>query len=223
MKIIITLPSRLQETVAPRLLGIPVQSGEIVLFKTDEGEVFPPMQSGDSLLMLQPASFLAAHDAANVAHASGIHYGEISLLESPLAARYGFMAGVGGKAADLHILAPVLNALAPCAYGWWHVGEAGSAAFLLGLLKQLGGAMQNPIDLSNPLPQLAQLAALQQDTGQIAADYLQLTAGEHFISAMPDRQRPLATFLNGADSPARQIAQMICLFCMPAKSQTSCP
>lgn len=212
MRIIVTHPTRLTDAITQRLQSIPEQACEVILVKSDQNDSLPDLYAGDGLLMLQPGDFPTARQTAISAAHAHLHYGEAALLESPFAAQHGFMLGAGGKAADLHVLAPVLNALSPCVYGWWHVGEAGSAAFLLSLLGQLGGAMHQPIDLSNPLPQLAQLALLQQNSGQLAAEYLAQTEGEHFIAAMPNRQRPLATFMNGAESPARQIARMIQLF-----------
>lgn len=213
MRVVVTLPPRLLETVSSRIRLVPAQACDIVLVKTDAKASFPPVQAGDGLLVLQPGDFHFAQKTAAAAAGAGIHYGEVALIESPLAAQHGFMLAAGGKAADLHTLAAVLNALAPSPYAWWHVGEAGSAAFLLALLGQLGHTVQNPVDLSCPLPQLAQLASLQQQSGQFAAEYLVASHGEHFEAALPDRQKALASFLDGSESPARQIARMIRMFC----------
>ncbi len=215
MRVVVTLPSRLLETVASRLLIVPTQICDLLLVKTDSNSVFPQLQPGDGLLVLQPNDFRFSQTAAAAAADAGIHYGEVAVIESPLAAQHGFMVAAGGKAIDLHALAAVLNALAPCPYAWWHVGEAGSAAFLLALLGQLGHTLQNPIDLSCPLPHLAQLASLQQQSGQFAAEYLAASHGEPFTAAFPNRQKALASFLDGTESPARQIARMISMFCPP--------
>ena len=220
MRIVVTLPSRLTEPVRNRF-GARQSTAEILLVRTDAGESVPPMQDGDGLLMLQPVDFALSQQAASVAGESGVHYGEVALVESPLAGEYGFMVAAGGKAADLHALAPELNALAPCPYGWWHVGEAGSAAFLLALYTQLGAAAKNPFDISNPFPHLAQIAATQQQSGVMAADYLAQTEGEHFVAALPDRQRALFAFTSSAESPARQIARLIRLFCQPPPAQAN--
>lgn len=212
MRIVVTHPSRLTDALTQRFGKISPQTCEIILIKSDASDTMPALKSGDGLLILQPADIDTSIQAGHTAAAAGIHYGEAALMESPLAAQQGFMVGAGGTANDLHALAPVLNALAPCTYGWWHIGSHGSAAFVLALLGQLGGAVNSPIDLSNPLPQLAKLAALQQKSGEFAAAYLAKTQGERFVAAMPDRQRPLAAFMDGAESPARQIAHLIQLF-----------
>ncbi len=220
MRIVITLPARLTELVQRRISALQ-SATEFILICTEAGESIPSLQHDDGLLMLQPADFVLSRQAASVADESGIRYGEAALVESPQAGDYGFMIAVGGKAADLHALAPVFNALAPCPYGWWHVGEAGSAAFLLALYTRLGAAARNPFDISNPLLHLAQLAATQQQSAAMAADYLAQTEGERFVAALPDRQRALSAFTSSAESPARQIAHLIRLSCQLAPSQAN--
>ncbi|MBS1154816.1 MAG: hypothetical protein H6R07_740 [Proteobacteria bacterium] len=212
MHIVVTLPSRLVETVSHRIHAIPAKICKITLAAIDAGDTPPAVKPGDGLLVLQPNDFHLAQIAATRLTQDGIHYAEAALIESPQAAQYGFMALVGGKAADLHALASVLNCLAPCSYGWWHVGGAGSAAFLLALLNRLGHTLQTPIDLSCLLPQLAQLVQTQQQSGSFAAEYLAASSDEHFSAALPERQRALACFLDQHESPARQIAQMISVF-----------
>ncbi|MDR3411990.1 MAG: hypothetical protein P4L87_13780 [Formivibrio sp.] len=212
MNIVMALPSHLLEAVTRRIQSFPPLVCNITLTETFSAETFATLQSGDGVLILQPADFRIAKNTAETAKQARIHYGEVGLIESPQAVQQGFMAWVGGKAADLSVLAAALNALAPYPYGWWHVGEAGSAAFLLALLKQLGHAMQHPIDVSCLLPQLAQLSNTQQQCALFATEYLQATDGEHFEAIFPERQNALASFLDCAESPARQIAKMIQMF-----------
>lgn len=212
MRVVVTLPSSLLEPLSSRINTLSSQTCEIILVATDAGGILPPITRGDGLLALQPDNFHLAQIAAAKLAQDGIHYVEATLIESPQAAQYGYMMLVGGKAADLHALAALLNCLAPCPYAWWHVGEAGSAAFLLSLLKRLGHTLQNPIDMACLLPQLAQLVQIQQQSGSLAAEYLAASSDEHFSAALPERQRALAHFLAPDESPARQIAKMISLF-----------
>lgn len=220
MRVIIALPARLRESVSSRLATLPASAAQILLHEVESGAELPQLQSGDGLLVLQPDNIEMARRTGESAAAAQIHYAEIALLETTLGNKYGFMLAVAGKPQDLHTLSPIINALAPAPYAWWHVGSAGSAAFLAAMLQYVGAAACNPIDLSNPMPRLAQFAVWQNQAGIQAAEFLAMTEGEHFTPALPDRQRALASFLDGAESPARQIARMICLF---AKLQPIAP
>lgn len=218
MCVVVATPSRFQQAIADRLKSLPADKGEIILVCSDAGQSIPSIQAGDGLLVVQSTDILTAQKMAAAAGHAAIHYGEIALIESPLAARYGFMIAVGGKAADLHALSRVLDALSPCPDGWWHVGEAGSTAFLTAMLNRILGTMTKQVDFSNPLPQLMQAAQSQQALGKEAAEYLVLSEGEHFCSAHPGRHNVLASFIkDGADSPARQIARLICICFHPVK------
>ena len=209
MSITIILPKRLVESVSARLAMLPQQTTVIRLHEVESPAPLPAFLQGDGLLALQANDMAMACQMAASASAAHIHYGEIALLETPLAAQYGFMVAAAGQAQDLQMLSPVINCLSPAPYAWWHVGHAGAAAFLSALLRQMESAMQRPIDPSAPLPQLIQLAALQSQAGILAESFLAQTEGEHFVCALPNRQHALASFLDGAESPARQIARMI--------------
>jgi len=212
MRVIITLPARLVEPVSARLAALPPHAAEVLLHEVESSAPVPDLHPGDGLLTLQPTDMEMARQTAESASSAQIHYGEITLLETPLGKQYGFMIAAAGTPLDLHALSPVINALSPGPYAWWHVGHAGAAAFLLLLLRHVELATQQPIDISNPFPQLVQLAALQKQAGVLSEAFLSQTEGEHFVAALADRQHALASFLDGAESPARQIARMIHLF-----------
>lgn len=212
MRVIVTLPARLIEPISARLATLPPLAAEILLHEIEGPPPFPELHPGDGLLTLQPTEMETARRTAESAASAQIHYGEIALMETSLGEQYGFMIAAAGNPQDLHALSPVINALSPGPYAWWHVGNAGAAAFLMLLLRHVELATQHPIDISNPLPQLVQLAVLQKQAGILSEEFLSQTEGEHFIAALPDRQHALASFLDGAESPARQIARMICLF-----------
>lgn len=221
MRVIITLPVRLVEPVSARLAALPPLAAHILLHDIESALPLPEIQPGDGLLTLQSTDMEAAQRKAESASSAQVHYGEIALLETPFGKQHGFMIAAAGNAQDLHALSPVINALSPGPYAWWHVGHASAAAFLRVLLQQLELTTQRPIDISNPLPQLAQLATLQKQAGILSEEFLLRTEGERFIAALPDRQHALATFLDGTDSPARQIARMICLLAKTTPPDTS--
>lgn len=212
MRVVVALPSRLQSLVSSRLQALSSEGFDIALICSDHAQGIPPIQSGDGLLIIQPNdASIARKMAAAAAHAS-VHYCEVAVIETPLAAQYGFMLAAGGDVADLQALATVLDTLSPSPGAWWHVGTPGSAAFLANLAAKLIKNVASPVDMSNPLPQLMHAARTQQAFGSDAAEFLALTAGDTFVSVHPERHRTLASFImNGTESPARQIARLICI------------
>lgn len=221
MRIVVALPSRLQQLVADRLQILSAPDHEIIPVCTDTGQSLPPLHPEDGLLFIQPANRQTARQMAAAAEKAGIHYGEAALLESPLAAQHGFMLIVGGKTADLQAMSAVLDALSPQTNAWWHVGHAGSAVFLSSLVTRLSATFSSAIDLINPLPQLIQAARSHQAFGSDAAEYLAATEEEQFSSVHPDRQKALISFItDGSDSPARQIAKFICICSCPTSIST---
>lgn len=221
MKTIITLPSRLRESVSERLNIYQAKHGELLLVNNDDHSPFPPLNAGDRLLFLQTDSTQLLLDTSIKAKQIGLACADAFLFESPYASRYGYMTCVGGDASDLTLFSPLLDLLAPCDAAWWHVGSLGASAFLFTLFKELGSVLQHPIDASNPLPQLAHLVLLQQDAGKIAEAYLKISESQQFTPFMPERHRALAQFLKADESPARQIAQMISLFAKTNAKPTS--
>ncbi len=218
MRVVLALPSRLEKAVFGRLERLPAVPGrELVRFCSDQPSPLPQLGSGDALLLFQPGNLEAARKTSQACQAAGIHYGEAAVCESPLAEQFGFMLATAGTRADLLALGDVLDALSPCPKGWWHVGHSGAAAFLTGLASAYATAMQKPLDLAQPLQRVVEKAMTQLACCQQAGEYLALSHDETFEPAFPERQFQLAAITDPVESPARQIASLICLLAPAGK------
>lgn len=166
-------------------------------------EIAAGLKPNDTLVLVQAADPKAA---AAIAQALPCHYVEINTIDSPCAIDYGFFLHVGGLKADLMTVHSLLDQLAPCTNGWWHVGHVGAAAFMATLQHY---RQFNPLGNGEALREYATVPATLLRT---CLDYLELSENEQFVSYHPERQRALASLLDQHDSPARQTAKLLSLF-----------
>lgn len=170
------------------------------------------LQGGHNALWCMPHNIAQAQASAAEASQLGLAYTEIAVAPSLFSTQQGFFLIVAGEPEDLSRSQSILDALAPCPSGWWHVGEAGAVAFVLSILQTIWPDGLQIIPGPDFLARLQM--KLQQQQGILAQAQAYLAESRpHFRAFFPERQRALAFALDPEQSPARQLAQLICQVC----------
>lgn len=146
-----------------------------------------------TILLFAPPSWEASRTLQKLVQQQAHQFVEISTSDSPWATQYGFPLQVAGTTTAISTCTPILDQLAPCPDGWWHVGNIGAAAFMQKIQPDFINWQQSQA----------------ADLPQLCRNYLSFSQSEPFTAYHPERQRALAPFLDARESPARQLAQLL--------------
>ncbi|QKJ67812.1 hypothetical protein HQN60_14380 [Deefgea piscis] len=168
---------------------------------------------------------------ANPHAASNTFHADIELLALPAlqAADHGFIFAAAGSITALQSAAPLLDALAPIANGWLHIGDFGAASFAHRAWQIMTGnpSQENPafwqnipsLPTPNPLNQAQFIAELAQQMGkqqqqcialqQLANEFLSQQPAHDFQPYSPLQRQFFGPWSQTNTSPAQQLASFI--------------